>query len=478
MKTAIAATFCIAVALVMVGAISADGPSNATKSVTFSRDVAPILFRDCSGCHRPGEAAPMSLLSYKDARPWARSIREKVVSREMPPWHADPHYGEFANDRRLSKQEIDTISAWVDSGAPEGDPKDLPPVPNYSDGWSIGKPDMILQMPEEFTLGATGPDEYQYFEIPTKFTEDKYVQLAEARPGNRKIVHHIIAFIQPPAPDGKPQPKFTKEDIEKFRAQREKESIFYRDGFLMRMKADVPVYDDGCALPNGGSGDKRDVTVKDRDNLGTLLVGFAPGMNPLVLEPGTVKRIPAGSKLILQMHYSKTTGNVEKDRSSIGLIFAKKPPVKEELTWPVSNTYFQIPPGASHHAVTACWTAPSDLHLNTLMPHMHLRGAAMEFKAFYPDGHSEILLNVPNYSFSWQTVYYLKKPLAVPKGTRLMVTGYFDNSARNKYNPDPTKAVRFGEPTYDDMMIGWIEYTVDGKAIGPESAMAAPRSTK
>src|SRR5215471_17866500 len=467
-----------AAAFLVLGLAIVHAGNSPARSVTFNKDVAPILFKNCAECHRPGEAAPMSLLSYKDARPWARSIREKVVSREMPPWHADPHYGEFANDRRLSKQEIDTISAWVDGGAPEGDPKDLPPVPMYADGWSIGKPDMVLQMPEEFTLGATGPDEYQYFEIPTKFTEDKYVQLAEARPGNRKIVHHIIAFIQPPAPDGKPQPKFTKEDIEKFRAQREKESIFYRDGFLMRMKADVPVYDDGCALPNGGSGDKRDVTVKVRDNLGTLFVGFAPGINPLVLEPGTVKRIPAGSKLILQMHYSKTTGNVEKDRSSIGLIFAKKPPTKEELTWPVSNTYFQIPPGASHHAVTACWTAPADLHLNTLMPHMHLRGAAMEFKAFYPDGRSEILLNVPNYSFSWQTVYYMKKPLAIPKGTRLMVTGYFDNSAKNKYNPDPTKAVRFGEPTYDDMMIGWIEYTADRDNPTPEPAASGARSSK
>ena len=420
----------------------------------------------------------MSLLSYKDARPWARSIREKVLTHEMTPWHADPHYGLFANDRRLSQTEINTISKWVEQGAAEGEAKDLPPAPVFEDGWNIGKPDLVLRMPEEFTLSASGPDEYQYFEIPTNFTEDKYVQMAEARPGNRKIVHHIIAFIQPPPADGKPLPKFSKEQVEEYRAKREKESIFYRDGFLMRMKPDVPVYNDGCALPNGGSGESRDVSVKQRDHLGTMLVGFAPGMNPLILRPGTVKKIPAGSKLILQMHYSKVTGKVEKDRSEIGLIFAKQPPVKEEMTWPIANTYFMIQPGAEHQAVTACWTTPDDIHLNTLMPHMHLRGAAMEIKAFYPDGRSETLLNVPHYSFSWQTVYYLKNSLAIPKGTRLMVTGYFDNSTKNKYNPDATKPVRFGEPTYDDMMIGWIEYTVDNKVLHLETADGGARSIK
>jgi len=467
-----------AAAFLVTGLAIVHAGNSPAKSVTFNRDVAPILFKNCAECHRPGEAAPMSLLSFKDARPWARSIREKVVSRQMPPWHADPHVGEFANDRRLSKSEIDTISAWVDAGAPEGDAKDLPAPPKFVEGWNIGKPDMVLTMPDEFTLGATAPDEYQYFEIPTNFTEDKYVQMAEARPGNRKIVHHMIAFIQPPAKDGRPQAKLTKEEIEKYRERREKESIFYREGFLMRMKPDVPVYDDGCALANGGSGETRDVSKKERERLGTLLVGFAPGMNPLMLEPGTAKKIPAGSKLMIQMHYSKTTGKVEKDRSMIGLIFAKQPADKLELTWPVSNSYFMIPPGADHHAVTACWTTPEDIHLNTLMPHMHLRGAAMEIKAFYPDGHSEMLLNVPNYSFSWQTVYYLKRPMAVPKGTRIMVTGYFDNSPKNKYNPDPTKAVRFGEPTYDDMMIGWIEYTADRDRSTPEPAAATARSSK
>ena len=453
--------------------------TKAKKDVTFSKDIAPIFFKNCAECHRPGEAAPMSLLSYKEARPWARSIKEKVVTKQMPPWHADPHVGQFSNDRRLTQAEINAIAAWVDGGAAEGNPRDLPPAPKFVDGWVIGKPDVVLSMPEEFTLEAKGPDEYQYFEIPTNFKEDKYVQLAEARPGNRAVVHHIIAFVQPPSKDGNQQQahKLTKEEIEKMRAQWERDSIFRKEGFLMRMKPDVPVYDDGCALASGGSGEKRDGGGSGERNL-DLLVGFAPGMNPGVMEPGQVKRIPAGSKLVLQMHYSKVTGKVEKDRSQIGLIFAKTPPDKHVYTRPVSNNYFSIPPGAERHKVTACWTTKEDIHLITLMPHMHLRGIAQEIKAIYPDGRSEVLLDVPNYSFSWQTVYYLKEPKAIPKGTRFVVTAHFDNSSKNKYNPDPTVAVRFGEPTYDDMMIGWLSYTVDSEHLKTDTAGSSASAKK
>jgi hypothetical protein len=446
---------------------SSSANSGNVKEVTFSRDVAPIFYKNCAECHRAGEAAPMSLLSYKEARPWAKSIQQKVVSKQMPPWHADPHYGEFSNDRRLSQAQIDTISAWVDQGAKEGNPKDLPEAPKFVEGWIIGKPDIVLQMPNEFTLEASGPDEYQYFEIPTNFKEDVYVQMAEARPGNRKIVHHIIAFVAPPSKDGK-QPQFSKEEIEKYQREAEKKSIFRKEGFLMRMKPDAPVHDDGCSLPNGGNGESTDTSSESRGF--DLLVGFAPGMPPGVMEPGTVKRIPAGSKILLQMHYSKATGKVEKDRSAIGLILAKKPAEKHVFTHGIANVYFKIPPGADNHTVTSCWTTKEDIHLSTLMPHMHLRGKAMKFEAFYPDGRSEVMIDVPAYSFSWQTVYYLKKPLALPKGTKILVTAAFDNSSKNKYNPDPTQVVRFGDPTYDDMMIGWISYTVDKQRLRDETA--------
>jgi Copper type II ascorbate-dependent monooxygenase, C-terminal domain len=445
---------------------SAGGLTQSKSSVTFNKDVAPILFKNCVVCHRPGEAAPMSLLSYKDARPWARSIREKVVSREMPPWHADPRVGQFSNDASLTQDQIDAITAWVDGGAKEGDPRDLPPAPKFVEGWSIGQPDAILKMPEEFTLEANGPDEYHHFLIDTGFTEDKYVQLAEARPGNRKIVHHINALIIPPPPGVISWKAPPKEELEAFIA--ELDPILYSEKYLRRVRPNVPVYNDGCQLPSGGSGNQFDGSGDFFTTM--ILTEFLPGVKPSIWEPGTVRRIPAGAKIALEVHYSRTTGQVEKDRSMVGLVFAKQPPRKELFSRLISNYYFQIPPGAENHRVMSCWTAPEDIHLITARPHMHNRGKAMEIKVFYPDGRSEVLINVPRYDFAWQTSYNFKQPVAIPKGTRFMVTGYFDNSAKNRNNPDPAKAVRFGEPTYDEMMVGWITYTVDGQQLKPSAA--------
>jgi mono/diheme cytochrome c family protein len=468
-------TFLLVIVVVCAGFFllqpTSKASSKSAKAVTFTKDVAPILNRNCAECHRPGEGAPFSTLTYKEVRPWAKAIREKISLKTMPPWHADPHYGEWANDRRLTQNEIDTITAWVDGGAKEGSPKDLPPAPKFVEGWTIGKPDVVIPMPEAYTLEASGPDEYQYFVVDPGFKEDVYVQRAEARPDNRKIVHHIIAFIQAPNANGKARvdiSKLSKEEIDKLRAQMEKNSTTYREGFLVRTKADAPVIDDGCASPTGGRLARAD-RGQDMEN-GQLLAGYAPGMNQAIWEPGTVKKIPAGAKIVFQMHYSKVAGSVQKDRSSIGLIFAKSKPEKLVQTYGISNNAFLIPPGADNHQVTACWTAVDDVHLINFMPHLHLRGKAIEYKAFYPDGRSEILLNVPKYDFSWQTVYYFKQTKALPKGTRIMVTAYFDNSEKNKYNPDPKKTVRYGEPTYDEMMIGWMDYTVDKKSLTTESA--------
>src|SRR5262245_48877119 len=253
-------------------ASSANGP--APKNATFNKDVAPIFYRECTQCHRPNDLAPMSLLTYKDARPWARSIREKVANKQMPPWHADPHYGEFSNDRRLTQQEIDTIVAWVDQGAKEGDPKDLPPAPQMVEGWHIGKPDVIFSMTEDFTFEASGPDEYRYFRIPTNFKEDVYVQAAEAQPGNKKIVHHIIAFVSPPRPPQNPNAKkaaIPSGFVDAFKNQ----IVFYEDGRLQRVKADAPVIDNGCSSPNGGQGILKG--DKGMDDEGLFLCGFSPG---------------------------------------------------------------------------------------------------------------------------------------------------------------------------------------------------------
>lgn len=442
---------CFILSLMFSDRVEAGFGAGRENAVTFSRDVAPIFFRRCAECHRPGEAAPMSLLTYKEARPWARAIKEKVVRREMPPWHADPEYGEFANDPRLTQTEIDTIAAWTDTGAVEGDPRQLPTAPRFADGWRIGTPDLVLTMPEAFALDPAGPDEYRYFEIPGRFTEDVYVQMAEARPGNRKIVHHIIAYFVSPQ-DGSPDPQ-------RRRGVDDDNSIFYRDGFVVRTKADAPIHDDGCELPSGGFGTRRDGTGEPPRR--SSFAGYAPGSSPTVYEPGTARKIPAGSKVIFEVHYSKRTETAETDRSSVGLVFAKAKPAKEAMLGGAVNTYFNIPPGAERHKVSACWTTRDDIVVHSLQPHMHYRGAAMEFKVFYPNGRSEVLLWVPNYNFGWQTTYYLKKHLAIPRGSRFLVTGYFDNSANNKYNPDATRAVRWGEPTYDEMMVGFVGYTVD-----------------
>jgi len=423
---------------------------SSAKNVTFNKDIAPIFFKSCAECHRPGESAPFSVLSYKDVRPWAKSIRENVANREMPPWHADPHTGEWANDRRLKQQEIDAITAWIDSGAKEGDARDLPATPQFAEGWTIGKPDVVIEMPEEFTLGASGPDEYQYFDAPTNFTEDRYVQMAEARPGNRRVVHHVIAFVVRP---GSPNmTKIPKEQRDKMLEMSLKNSPFYRDGYLIRLKPDQPVYNDANEFPPNVRGDA---------NIGDFLTGYAPGSIPSVWNPGVAKKIPAGATIRFQIHYSKVAGSEQKDRSKIGLIFAKQPPEKMIKSRAASNIYFQIPPGAERHKVTAFWKPSVDITIHSLSPHMHYRGSAMEYKVAYPDGRSETLLNVPKYSFNWQMTYNPKRLLHIPAGSKIEVTAYFDNSAKNKLNPDPTKPVRHGEPTYDEMMMGFMEYVAE-----------------
>ncbi|HYL97574.1 MAG TPA: thiol-disulfide isomerase [Blastocatellia bacterium] len=426
------------------------GDGAGSTALTYTRDIAPILYRKCAECHRPGEAAPFSVLSYKDVRPWARSIKEKVSTGEMPPWGADPHTGEWANDRRLSTEQKQKISAWVDQGAPEGDSKNLAPAPEFPDNWSIGKPDVVFQIPEEFTLDASGPDEYQYFDVPTNFTEDKYIQMAEARPGNRKIVHHILVFVVPP---GSPTiANLPKEARNSAVTMSLAGTPFYRDGLLIRTRPDQPVYDDASQLPD---------KLKPFNDVDNFLTAYAPGSNYGAWLPGTAKFVPAHSILRFQIHYSKVAGEVEKDRSMVGFVFAKEAPSRILKTRGIENSFFQIPPQADNHKVTAVWSPKTDVELYALMPHMHYRGKAMQYELTYPDGHSETLLNVPNYSFSWQTAYKPVSPIRVPAGSTLKVTGYFDNSPKNKFNPDPTKAVRFGEPTYDEMMIGFLDYIVD-----------------
>lgn len=453
-----------------LGTGSASSPS---RDVTFNRDIAPIFYKNCAECHRQDDIAPMALMTYREARPWARSIKEKVLTREMPPWSPDPKYGEFTNDHRLSQKDIQTIVAWVDQGAREGDAKDLAPVPEFTStgGWRLGKPDAVFDIGQEFKVSAGSPDVIQNFIVPTNFKEDKWVSSAEILPGNRRVVHHVIAFIQTP------------EMMEQFRKGEGRaralmqSDVFYRDGSLLKVKADAPVIDDGCSSPNGGSAFKRPGTAEGGDAFGLLLAGYAPGKGLDVFPPGTAKKIPAGSVLVFQMHYSSYGGKFEGqqgDRTRLGLHFASTPPERSLNTVGVQNHYFKLPAGDGNHEVTACYTFDADVRLTSYMPHMHLRGKDMKYDVIYPDGRHETLLWVPKFSFNWQTMYYLKKPVTIPKGTKLIVTAHFDNSDKNKYNPDPKKAIRWGDPTYEEMMIGWMEYYVDGPAKGrPEAAASA-----
>jgi hypothetical protein len=426
--------------------------------VTFSKDVARIFYQHCAECHRPNDMAPFSVLTYKEVLPWTESIREKVTAREMPPWHADSRYGEFLNDRRLSREEIDTIVTWVAQGAKEGNPEDLPTQPELFRGWKMGKPDYVLAMSEEYTIEAHAPDSYVYVTFPTKFKEDTWVQAAEIIPGNKRIVHHVIAHVLTP----EALASGAKRSNAEFPQAENEPTIFYKQGSLSRVKMDAPVIDDGANAPNGGSLFSRR-TDDGGGGYSMLLASYAPGKGPDVYPPGTAKRIPAGSTIVLQIHYSSFHGAIrtaQKDRTIVGLIFAKQPPEKRAVTFTIPNQFFKIPAGAANHRVTAAYTFDREVQLISYMPHMHLRGKDMKYEVVFPDGRRQTLLWVPKFDFNWQTVYRLKDPITIPKGTRIIVTAHFDNSAKNKHNPDPTRAVRWGDPSYDEMMIGWIEYVV------------------
>jgi hypothetical protein len=457
------------------GTLRSSANSNSKKEVTFNKDIAPIFFKNCAECHRPNDIAPMSLLTFKESRPWARSIKEKVVNKEMPPWSPDPKYGEFTNDCRLSQKDIDTVVAWVDGGAKEGSAKDLQVAPDaVRGGWSIGKPDVVLQLPEEWTIEPDAPDNYINFWVPTNFKEDRWIQAAEILPGNRKVVHHVIAFVQS-AKVAEARMKIEKEG--KRTSNNEMGGIMYWDGTLRRVKMDAPVNNDTCAAAPEGGRRAAGGGGNPENQEGSLLAGYAPGKGTDIIPAGMAKRVPAGSYIMFQVHYSAFNGQLkkaQKDLTKMGLIFAKEPPDKMMITAGVVNATFKIPAGDGNHEVKACMTVPTDLDLITYMPHMHLRGKDMRYDVIYPDGRQETLLNVPKFNFNWQTMYYLKKPVRLPKGTKVIVTAHFDNSKGNRFNPDSAKDVRWGDPTYDEMMIGWFDMVIDNP-MKPKKTMPAEK---
>ncbi|HZU38011.1 MAG TPA: redoxin family protein [Gemmataceae bacterium] len=383
--------------------IARAGRPDAAGKITYTRDIAPILQRNCQECHRPGQLGPMSLLNYDNAADWSATIREVIEQERMPPWNADPRYGHFSNDRRLSKQERETLLTWIDDGCPRGDDRDLPPARAFSGDWRIGKPDVVFKMPRPFTVPAraTNGIRYQHFTVPTNFKEDVWIQAAEAHPGNRAVVHHIIVYVIEP---GK-----------------------------MRQRGE------------------------DRIGKG-FLVGYAPGDMPAQFPVGTGKRIPKGAYLVFQMHYTPN-GTTQTDCSSVGLIFAPKPPKYTMRTRSIMNPRFAIPAGDSAYKVVSATTFRQDAMLYSLLPHMHLRGKSFSYRAIFPDGKEQMLLSVPRWDFNWQSNYRLAQPLKLPAGTRIECTAFYDNSINNPNNPDPSKIVRWGDQTWEEMMIGFADYT-------------------
>lgn len=388
-----------------------DRPPTASKSssLTYSRDIAPIFQKSCVGCHRPGQVGPFSLLDYRQAAKWADAITDAVEDGRMPPWHADPHHGEFSNDPRLTDREKRLISEWVDGDALEGNPVDMPAPVAFTEGWRIAKPDVVVSMDRDFAVQAEGDLDYQTFEVDPGFTHDVWIKAAEIRPGNRKVVHHCNVFLKAPG---------SRNDL------------------------DTP------------------------GELGSYcLAAMTPGSPPMVLLDGMAKRIPAGWRLVFVIHYSPI-GTPQVDRTSIGLVLADPMKVRKEVA---TNLLFdpdlRIPPFAANHRVEHSRRFEKDVLLLAMFPHMHLRGKSFRYEAIYPDGHQEILLDVPRYDFRWQNRYELAQPKQLPAGTTLRCIAHFDNSTGNPANPNPRAVVLTGKQSWEEMFNGYYDIVLEDQDL-------------
>src|SRR3954467_1164236 len=393
---------------------SSAGTHAAAATTTFTKDVAPILNAKCVTCHRPGEVAPMALLTYQDARPYARAIKEKVATRQMPPWFADKSAGAFANDPTLTDAEVATITSWVDPGAPQGDPKDLPAPPQFTEGWQLGEPDQIIELPE-IQIPATGSDYFPTPNLALDLNEDRWIRAIEIRPSNRQVTHHSVIF----------------------------------SASIDMMKA-----------------------TGTFDVLGVWAVGTAATVYP----EGTGRWIRKGQTLRTNLHYHPN-GTAQTDRTRIGLYFGKGELKKEVAAALAGNLFFTIPPNAANHELRAVYVAAQDINLLSFFPHMHLRGRDMKMTAACPGGRRETLLNVPAYDFNWQLFYYPKHTVSLPKGTRLDPGAHSDNSSGNRNNPDPSKPIRFGEASAtSEMMFGMFEFTA-ANGVSPLPSTERTRMT-
>jgi hypothetical protein len=403
---------------------------SAAATVTYNKDIAPILQKHCQGCHRSGEAAPFSVATYKDTRPWAKAIRAAVLSRRMPPWFANPAHGKFLNDPRLSAAEIEAVRIWADSGAPEGDPKDAPEPPVFSDGWKIGTPDLVVEIPVAYPVPAQGTVDYIWMAVDPKIAEDKWIERIEVRPGARSVVHHVLAFARRPGSKYRPdlQPGDFKDRPEKEPDNRGPQSP---KGFF------------AFAGANGTE----------------MIADYVPNGDPFIAPEGHARFIAAGSHMLFQMHYT-TNGQAVTDRTQVGIVFAKKPPKYRIVNDAVMNPTIRIPPGAPNHQAEGTVTVQHDTRIGGFGPHMHVRGKAMRYELLRPGAEPEILLDVPNYDFNWQIKYQPAHWVDVKKGDRIRVTAWYDNSPNNRNNPDPSKEVFWGDQSWSEMLFAFLDYVV------------------
>ena len=383
----------------------------------YTREVSRIIQKNCENCHRPGQIGPFALTSYEQVSAYAREIKRVTQAHIMPPWHAVKGYSEFKNERRLSDAEVETLARWADAGAPMGNPKDLPPPVQYKDDWALGTPDAVLTPEIAYEVEASGPEEYRCFVMPTNYPEDRTIQAIEVRPGARKVVHHVLLYS----------------DV---------------SGKARQLDAADPKPGFSCW---GGLG------FFPQTGLG----GWAPGGVPTKLPDDMGRYLAKGADIVMQVHYHKN-GKAEIDRSSLGIHFNRQQVTKFIRSRPVANIGIRIPAGAENHRETAYWIVNEDLLGYSVAPHMHLLGKEMQVTATFPDGAKKDLVWVKPYEFNWQTAYVFKEPIPLPKGTRIDVVGYFDNSEKNPNNPNkPLRDVRWGEATTDEMLIGWIGYISD-----------------
>jgi hypothetical protein len=420
-----------------VAAVAMMCAATASADVTFNKDVLPILQQKCQVCHRPGEIGSMPLTTYQGTRPWARAIKAAVVAKKMPPWFADPQYGHFANEKRLSEAEIATIVSWVDGGAPEGDEKGRPAPVAFRDGWNL-RPDLVFQMPKPMKIPARGTVEYTYITVSAPFKEDTWIAAGEIRPSDRSHVHHVIAMVRPPGSKWMAQAQL---GVEPF--------------------APGPTRQADMLRAVGG-----DMSVLTSE----FFVGYVPGMEAQRFDVDRSARlIPAGADIVLEVHYT-TNGTESEDQTKVGLEVAAGPPERLFMSLAAAQPGLYIAPGDPNAEAKATVKFGQPVDLVYMQPHMHLRGKDATIEVTYPDGKRETLLNVPRYDFNWQIVYYQKSPLRLPKGTELQLTGHWDNSAANKWNPDPAAAVRWGDQSWQEMLSAPMGVIVD-RNIDPKTVV-------